>query len=601
MSGFAVVLFGDGEAAIRDGRDTLTRVAAPLASLGPHGAGAIVVGAAGLAHTLLATSDRSTIGPWVRRDDGGEFWLTGDIRLDGRDDTRRAVEAAGVALERTPTDEAIVLAAYRAWGQDAPSRLRGDFSFALFDVQRAEFLCARDGLGVRPLFYADTPRGFVCANTIRAVLADNAVDRTLDEAAIVSFLQWGYNCNVTTTTFRGVRRLEAGHQLTVHVGSNASTPTRHWRFPEPEPLRLSRDDEYVERFRDLLDQAVRDRARPAGTVLMLSGGLDSTALAATMRRTDPTMPVYAFTNVITALRPDDEGTLAALVARPLGLHHEIVADLAMPLEHLGDPRFDADAYGGEPTDAPDIAAWRRLAPRIAAQSPVLFVGEDGDALLRPPSIRTMLRHWPALDVLGRTVHYTVSHRHHPHLGLWWRQRLARLGRADTETVPSWLRADLLARTGPQDDAPLALHPSRPETHAALCGSVWQQLHESSDAIHAGAPLESRWPLLDTRLLEFVLAIPPIPWCQRKELIRRAFRTELPSAIVDRPKTPLPDYFERQVVRWRTRAAPSAGPALRHVADFVDTSSVESILRGGATVQVLSAWRVLQLDRWLSVR
>lgn len=579
---------------MRDGRGILALVAAPLAPLGPHGDSSVVIGAAGLAHTMLATSERSTIGPWAWRDDGGELWLTGDIRLDGRDDTRRAVVAAGVTLEVSATDETIVLAAYRAWGTGAPSRLRGDFSFALYDVQRAELLCARDGLGVRPLFYADTPRGFVCANTIRAVLAHDGIDRRLDEAAIVSFLQWGYNCNVATTTFCGVRRLAAGHQLTVRAGAASPPPTRHWRFPEPEPLRLSHDAEYVERFRALLDQAVRDRSRSAGTALMLSGGLDSTALAATMHRTNSSMPVHAFTTVITPLRPDNEGELAALVARQFGMHHDVSDDVAMPLEQLGDPQFDF----AEPTDAPDVAAWRRLAPRIAATSPVMFVGEDGDALLRPPSMRTMLRHWPLLDVLGRAVQYTVRHRHHPHLGLWWRKRLSRLGRADPPAVPSWIRADLLARTGPQDDARLTPHPSRPETHAALSGSVWQQLHEQSDAIHSGAPLESRWPLLDTRLLEFVLAIPPIPWCQRKELIRRAFGHELPRVIIDRPKTPLPDYFDRQVVRWRTRVGRSAMPPLRCAVDFVDTSGVESILKEGDTARVLAAWRVLQLERWL---
>ncbi len=593
MSGFAVVLFGDGEAAIRDGRDTLTRVAAPLASLGPHGAGAIIVGAAGLAHTLLATSDRASIGPWVRRDDGGELWLTGDIRLDGRDDTRRAVEAAGVAIEKSATDEAIVLGAYRAWGHDAPSRLRGDFSFALYDVQRARLLCARDGLGVRPLFYAATPAGFVCANTIAAVLAHPAIGRTLDEPAIVSFLQWGYNCNVTTTSFRDVKRLEAGHQLAVRPGAGATPPTRHWRFPEPEPLRLAQDEEYLAQFRALLDQAVRDRARPAGTALMLSGGLDSTALAVTMRRVLPTMPIHAFTNVITTLRPDDEGVLATRVAALVGARHEIVDDVAMPLSHLDDAAYSTD----EPSDEIDADGWRRLAPRVAASSPVLFIGEDGDALLRPPSPRRMLGSWPVTDVLWRTLRYAVEERRYPHLGLYLRNRLT--GRTTPrEDLPAWIRSDVRARTGPQHDAPLAPHPTRPETHAMLSGSVWQSLHEGSDARHCGAPLEARWPLLDTRLLEFALAIPPIPWCQRKSLLRRSFHAELPPEIINRPKTPLPDYYEKQIVRWRTAMRDARPAPLDRVQEFVDSFGIESIFREGSTAEVLAGWRVLQLEQWL---
>ena len=585
-----------GAAATYDPAGLLARVAAPLAPLGPHGAARHIIGDVGLAHALLATGDRSTVGPIVRRDESGELWLTGDVRLDGRDTLHREILDRGIAIDAGANDESVVLAAWRAWGERAPSRLRGDFSFVVYDASEDALFCARDGLGVRPLFYADTPLGFVCANTIGAVLAHPAVERSLNDAAIVSYLQWGFNTNLATTTFRGVRRLEPGHQFVVRRGAS-SIPMRHWRFPEPEPLRYRRDEDYVGHFRSLLDQAVRDRARPAGTALLLSGGLDSTALAVTLRSVQPATPTYAWTNVISSLRPDDEGALAATVAAPLGIRHEIVDDVAMPFSHLDDPAYHSD----EPSDDIDGAGWRRLTPRIAALSPVLFIGEDADALFRPPSIRVMLRHWPARDVLVRALRYTIAHRHHPHLGLWLRQRLGRFRRGDAgraPAVPPWIRGDVLARTGPQADAPLAPHSSRPETQAMLTGSVWQSVHERSDAIHAGAPLEMRWPFLDTRLLEFALSIPPIPWCQRKELVRRAFRDELPRAIVERAKTPLPDYYERQIARWRTTTRAAIPLPLERVREFVDTSEIESILREGSVADVLSAWRVLQLEHWL---
>lgn len=593
MSGFAALMLRPDAATAPELSDLLAGVAAQLAPLGPHGAARHILGGVGLAHTLLTTGDRSTVGPFARRDESGELWLTGDIRLDGRGALHREIRADGVAIDADASDETLVLAAWRAWGERAPSHLRGDFSFAVYDASEDALFCARDGLGVRPLFYANTPLGFVCANTIRAVLAHPAVERSLNDAAIVSYLQWGFNTDLATTTFRGVRRLEPGHQFAVRRGTS-STPTRHWRFPEPEPLRYRRDEDYVGHFRSLLDQAVRDRARPAGTALLLSGGLDSTSLAATLRSVQPDTPAYAWTNVIASLRPDDEGALAATVAESLGIRHEIVDDVTVPFSHLDDPAY----YTDEPTDDVDGAGWRRLTPRIAAVSPVLFIGEDADALLQPPSIRVMLRHWPAREVLARALRYTLAHRHHPHLGLWLRQRLGRLGRGDAPTVPPWIRRDVLTRTGPQDDAPLAPHSARPETQAMLTGSVWQSVHERSDAIGAGAPLEVRWPFLDTRLLEFALAIPPIPWCQRKELVRRAFRDDLPRSIIERPKTPLPDYYERQIARWRISRRATTPAPLERVREFVDTSGIESILKEGSVAQVLSAWRVLQLEHWL---
>jgi asparagine synthase (glutamine-hydrolysing) len=614
VSGFFAVVFAgdrgiDSGAAPADSRgaadDTalLDALAARIAPLGPHGGATMRLGPVGLGHTLLATHALALAGPFTRPDRaaGGDAatdcWLTGDVRLDARDDLRRAIEAAGVVVPADATDEALVLASWRAWGDDAASHLSGDFAFALWDPRRAELYCARDGLGVHPLFYAITPRGFVCSNTIGAVLAHPAVGRTLDEAAIVSFLQWGFNVNVTTTTFRDIQRLQAGHQFVVRVGRDdvtVSTPRRHWHFPEPSPLRYRREEEYVEQYRALLDLAVRERARPAGTALLLSGGLDSTSLAVTMRRIAPAMPITAFTSIITPLRPDDEAEYAASVAGPLGIRHIIDDTVPLSLAHLGDPAYRTF----EPSDEPDAPGMRPWAAQIAAASPVLFIGEDGDALFLPPSILTMLKTWSAGDVLMRSVRYTLRHRHHPYLGLWLRRRLRLDPLPPGGAIPTWVRADLLARTGRQDDARLPPHPTRPETRSALNDSLWQNLHERSDSVHTHAAYEVRWPFLDERLLRFTLAIPPIPWCQRKELVRVAFRGELPEAVLRRPKTGLVGYSELQVNRWR-RATGGAMPfPIIRAAQLIDTVGISDTLQRGSTAEVLAAWRALQLEDWL---
>jgi asparagine synthase (glutamine-hydrolysing) len=614
VSGFFAVIFDgdrgthagdvptDNRCAVDDAvlLDALT---ARIAPLGPHGGATVRTGRLGLGHALLATHAFAQAGPFTRddrnagADAAADCWLTGDIRLDARDDLRRAIDAAGVVVPRNATDEALVLAAWRAWGDDAASHLTGDYAFALWDPARAELYCARDGLGVRPLFYAATPRGFVCSNTIGAVLAHPGVGRTLDEPAIVSYLQWGFNVNVTTTTFREINRLQAGHQLGVSSGRDGVTvgaPKRHWFFPEPPPLKYRREEEYVEQYRALLDLAVRERARPAGTALLLSGGLDSTSLAVTMRRIAPMMPITAFTSIITPLRPDDEAEYAASVAGPLGIRHIVDDEVPLSLAHLGDPAYRTF----EPSDEPDAPSWRSLSSQIAAASPVLFIGEDGDALFEPPSIRTMLRTWSAGDVLMRAVRYTVTHGHHPYLGVWLRRRLRLDPIPPGGAMPPWVRADLLARTGRQDDAPLPRHPTRPETRASLGDSLWQQLHERSDAVHTHAAYEVRWPFLDERLLRFTLAIPPIPWCQRKEMVRVAFRGELPEAVLRRPKTGLLGYSELQVERWRRASGGELPFPMPLTAQLVDTVQITDTLKTGRTHQVLAAWRALQLEDWL---
>lgn len=587
MSGFVAVISRRG--AWVNG-SLLERLAAPLASHGPHGSGSHRDGPAGLAHALFVTRENASVGP--HRSSRGA-WLVGDIRLDAQAELRDALAAAGSADPTGDDDEALVHAAYQAWGEDAVSRLRGDFSFALWDPRLGVLLCARDAFGVRPLYYAETGDAFVCSNLLAAVRAHPAVSARLHEPAIVSFLQWGFNVDLTRTTFADVHRLAPAHQLRV-TGDAVGVPRRYWSFPVPARLVYRRDEEYVEHYRAVLGEAVRDRIRVPRLGILMSGGLDSTSLSATVRHVSPHTELVAYTTEVSSLVQNDDVTLARAVAERLGIRHEIVEDVSPALEHLTDAGFRSP----EPLDEPEHAAWSRLAGRMSKASPVAFMGEDADALFRPPSLLAMLRNWPARDVLARAVRFTLAHGRHPHLGINLRKRIADFRTPAAASAPAWLRRDVLLRTGIPSEARVPAHPARPETQRFLLGSLWQSLHESCDTAYTGAALELRWPFLDIRVLEFALAIPPIPWCQRKELARVAFRGELPARVIARPKTTLPGYYEAQVKRWRAgRGGPGIefGPVTR---EFVDSSRVLDNLQRGGSDDVVAAWRVLELDRWL---
>jgi asparagine synthase (glutamine-hydrolysing) len=350
----------------------------------------------------------------------------------------------------------------------------------------------------------------------------------------------------------------------------------------------------VEHFRALLGDAVRDRLRFPRVAILMSGGLDSTSLAATVRRVAPETEIVAYTTVVSAVMPDEEGRFAGAVARRLGIRHEIVDDVPVPMEHLADRELRLP----EPLDEPAHAAWRRLATRIAGETPVAFMGDDADALFQPSGLLTMLRTWPPLDVLARVARYTVRHRHHPHLGLWLRRRLRELVKPRAPAVPAWVRRDLVARAGIPRPSVIAPHPTRPDAQRFLLGSICQRVLETCEPACTGAPIEVRYPFLDTRVLEFALAIPPVPWCQKKELMRVAFRDELPEEVLGRPKTPLGAFDEAQVARWRARRSPITLALAPRTAEFVDTARILDYLKSGSTEQVLAAWRVLALDRWL---
>lgn len=521
-------------------------------------------------------------------------WIVGHLRLDGRDDLRDALGAAGTATPKDASDADLALAAWNTWRETATERLIGDYAFAIWDHRERTLFCARDPLGVRPLYWAEAGRTFVCGNVLDDVRAHPLVSPRLHEPAIVSFLTHGYNDDTSTTTFTAVRRLPPAHQLIVRDGFAAIVPRRYWAFPVPEPLVLRREAEYVERFRELVTCAVRDRLRYGRAAILLSGGLDSATLATTARRAAPSVVLSAWTQDMGDSQPADELRLAADVAERIGAVHHVVRNTAVPLAHLAAPGF----HTPEPLDEPEWGSWTAQLREISAGAPTLVSGEDGDALFRPPGLATMLRTRPLAEVASSVLKYTVSHRHQPHLGLWLRHGMRSPLKPRRVRVPRWVRRDVRSRAARGYVPSAAGHPVRPDAVRSLGDSIWQSVLEQSQPAYTGVPLEIAWPLLDVRLMEFVFAIPPVPWCQRKELMRRALAGDVPDEVVARPKAPLHGYSEERVARWRADqhgVAPRFGSAIR---EFVDTHAVTDTLQRGSVWDVLAAWRVLILDRWL---
>jgi asparagine synthase (glutamine-hydrolysing) len=496
---------------------------------------------------------------------GEGSWIAGHVRLDGRAELRDALGAAGVTTHRADGDAALVLAAWTAWRETATERLRGDFSFALWDHRHRTLFCARDPLGVRPLYWAEFGDSFVCGNELDSIRAHPRATSRLHAPAIVSFLRHGFNDDTSRTSFADIRRLPPAHQLLVRAGSGALTPRRYWSFPVPEPLRLKRDDEYVERFRAVLGAAVRDRLRGQRAAIMLSGGLDSTSIAATARSVAPEVALRAWTYDMAPFAPDDEVALARAVASRLGIPQEVIRDALAPLSHLGSAQFRTP----EPLDEPEWGSWTRLLGRIASDAPVLIIGDDGDALFRPPGLIPTLRAWPAADVFRRVLSHVMLRGRRPHLG----------PRASLAFAPP-------------------AHPLRSEAVRALGNPVWQSVLEPSQRAYTGVALDMVWPLLDTRVIEFVFSIPPVPWCQKKELLRRAFKVELTDSILARPKAPLRGFFDGQVAAWRAREGSRAIVLSDRVRDFVDSTRALDTLKSGSTESVLATWRVLILNQWL---
>lgn len=297
MSGIVGIVHFDG---VPIDRHRLEQMTASLAFRGPDAQETWIDRNVGFGHTLLKTTDESEHEHQPFTLDG-KLWIVADARVDARRYLVPQLRAHGHEnLSPDATDVELILRSYQTWGEDCVEHLLGDFAFAIWDSSRQRLFCARDHLGVKPFFYARIGETLIFSNTLDCVRQHPTVSGRLNDLAIADFLLFDLNQDPATTTFADVQRIPPAHWAT--WSTDVTELRRYWTLPIDEPVYFRDDEDYIDRFSELLEQAVDDRLRTKKVGVFMSGGLDSPALAATASRilcwrsTDS--EVRAFTTVI---------------------------------------------------------------------------------------------------------------------------------------------------------------------------------------------------------------------------------------------------------------------------------------------------------------
>jgi asparagine synthase (glutamine-hydrolysing) len=612
MSGFAGIVRMNGAAnAGPPDAKCLERMAAELAFRGPDGANSWERGRASFRFTLLRTgpAPQAETQPCTL---DGQTWFLGEVRLDGREELIRRLKGAGELCTSSAADEELILRAWRVrkkFGDDAifQDLLLGDFSFALWEPEKSQLHCLRSFMGARTFFYCHSPGAFSFSNTLEAVRRAPGVSSELDLRFLGDYLLNSWCLDPERTVYRVIRRLPPGHALTV------STEGLHLRrvtkLPLEEPLWRKRPEEYVEEYRALLHEAVRDRLPRDSAAVFLSGGLDSSTIAATaagiLKESNTNTALYAHTVDYQPLFDDREGEFAAQVARHLGIPIELL--------HGGDcvPFSGWETLGfplPEPRHEPFYALQVQQYRMAAAQARVAFSGDGGDDVLMGsawPYLKYLLRRKRVGTLIKSFGGYFLRYGRIPPLRAGIRSRVRKwLGQQETPPeYPKWLAEDFERTNGLRERwrelqaLPKEGHPLHPRAYADLSGSVTPNLQEAEDAAWSGVAMETRAPMLDLRILRFLLRVPPVPWCSDKELLRRAAQGILPEQIRRRPKSPLiEDPLDAHVVRRKWSPLPAAPPseAVQVLVDWKKWSATPMHTPG------LSLWsnlRPLSLDLW----
>jgi asparagine synthase (glutamine-hydrolysing) len=622
MTGIAGILGLDGAPAARADLRAMARAlgsarAIPSRAKGP----------AGLAGSQLAPRRPAdpAAGPPAGRP---ELAFTG--RIDNR--VELAAELAAELDGARHSDGQLVLAAHCRFGDRCVERLEGDFAFAIWDPGQGRLFCARDALGVLPLYYHAARDRFAFASRLDALLCLPGLPRELDRTRVADFIARHHD-PVQGTFYRAVRRLPPGHTLAVSDGPPLLRC--YWR-PEAGAAGPRSERECVEAFGATLDRAVRARLRgQAGAVgAMLSGGLDSSSLVCLARRALSGRTLHTFSAVFASAPPaearaiDERDHVAAVVAGG-GLHaHELHADRLSPLLGL-ERELRARA---EPFDGPNmylhLAAFERAA-QLGLRA--MLDGSGGDDV-----VSHGLELLPWLAVTGRwtALHRELAALARRHRTTTWRLLRQLVLRPLLPPALLRARARLLGRTQPFDRLALVApelardsavrerwlaarrngwpRPLRREQaeglRSPLLGYAFEGVHHEA----ASFGIQPLYPFFDRRLVELCLSLPPEQSLHRgwdRVVMRRALEGLLPPAVQWRAgKARLASNFLRQLwQRERHRLAATVRDERGLLTPFVDRPALLACyerysaapLRASEEAQAL--YGLVQLASWLASR
>jgi asparagine synthase (glutamine-hydrolysing) len=542
MSGFVAIFNRDG-APIDP--SVLALIMKRLHYRGPDRQSTWVDGPVAMGHTLFRVTNEAANEALPLTLQG--VTLTGDIRLDGREALIERFKRGGLEATLHMPDSELLLRAYLAWGHECLRDLLGQFAGVLWDGRQQRLLAFRDHLGLQSVYYAQVGKSLIISSELGAIRLHPHVSTRLNDGALADFLLFGNLqwIDKTFTAFNDIHRLSGAHLLVAETGGEV-TVRRYWTLPTGQPmLRYRTEDEYLEHFRTVLKASIQDRMRLDKVVVLMSGGLDSTSIAALaqqiVREGGSSAQLTAVTTVYERIHPDNEGEFAALAAQKIGIPVQFfVGDSFTLIEPL--------PATAEPTEAYESGFYDAASRLISSYGRVVLYGEGADSLLRDEPLYEVLRRFSPVGALDlyRWLWRFLGHRP-PLVGLLPALNPKNWGKAHIEPAyefPEWLNPDFVAALNLRDrwmqgweGKMTTSHKLHAMAYSTLVAPDWATDTEMWEPLEL-CPPHTMMPFLDLRVVDFMLALPPLPWFKRKYLIRRAMRDDLPKEVLERPKTPL---------------------------------------------------------------
>ena len=516
---------------------------------------------------------------------------------------------------RTDSDTECLVHLYEDHGARLVDHLRGMFAFAIWDTKRRQLLLGRDRLGIKPLYYAEVDNSLIFASEIKPILECAAVDRALDWGAVghlVTFL----STPSATSIVSGIKKLEPA-RTAVAVAGRPLAIERYWNVTFT-PDERSTEQELIERLRELLDESVAlHQVSDVPVGAFLSGGLDSSAVVATLARQHPGVKTFSIGFEESGF---DELPHARDVAAHFGTdHHDLVLrpDVVRIVEDL---TWYLDEPFGDTSAIPTYMVSKLAAEHVK----VVLSGDGGDEVFAGYDRYVVEDRERSLDGVPRPIRRlagtigsalpdgTRGKRFLQHLALDGAARyldasmlfrgpeMQRLFRPDVY--------EQIARHDITGDATALLNHGGDDwlagvQHFDLNAYLPQDILTKVDRMTMAHSLEARPPLLDHRLVEFAATIPArfrLRNGETKYLFKQAMRGILPDRIIDRQKqgfaVPLARWMRKDLATFSRDVLLSSAAERRGIFNL---PYVEHLLRlndRGRDLD-LQLWTILSLELW----
>jgi asparagine synthase (glutamine-hydrolysing) len=517
MCGIAGELRFDGRAA---DADAIRAMLPCLESRGPDGEGHWQRGPIAFGHRRLKIIDLSDAGAQPMVDEQLGLTLVFNGCIYNYQDLRDELRGYGYTFAST-SDTEVIIKAYHRWGADCVRHFLGMFAFAIAEHATGTVMLARDRLGIKPMYLAETPGRLRFASTLPALLAAGDVDTSLDKVALQHYMTFHSVVPAPRTIVQGVRKLPPA-TVRIIKSDGTSTENVYWEASFTRTLSLSRP-EWAEAVHEKLRTAVERRMVadvPVG--VLLSGGLDSSYIVALLAEQGQRgLNTFSIGFEAAAGESGDEFAYSDIIAKQFDtVHHQI---------RIGKDRFlpavaRTVAAMSEPMVSHDCIAFNLLSEDVSKQVKVVQSGQGADEILAGYSW------YPPLAGVARdgaVDAYATEFFDRPHRAL------------ATQLSPEWLidsdvSRDFVAASFARAGATTAVDAAlRLDSQVMLVDDPVKRV----DNMTMAWGLEARVPFLDHELVELAAACPPELKLAHggKGVLKDAARGVVPDEVIDRTK------------------------------------------------------------------